>query len=345
MTTTGLVATGDPTYTDWSECGEWLKRAEKAVGFWIGDWLNYGERKWGEMYAQAMEETGLDYQTLRNYKATSANVDLYLRKDNLSFTHHATVAPLAPEEQRMFLEAAAPKNGDKKPTLTVEELKKEIKAHKKRKRLAELPDPPKYVGAFQLDSIQVADIHDLDLPRASVNMIFTDPPYHDEYLDLYGALAELAAHVLKEGAYLMTYVGKMFMPTIINTMEANGLEYIWTFCVFQPDNDQKINKHHLFEAWRPILAFKKPGDTATREWQPDAIRGTRDKSYHEWQQQSEPALKWIGAYTQEGDIVLDPFIGGGTTASACKQIKRHYLAFDVDPESVKMASENVRLTN
>ena len=36
--------------------------------FWIGDWLNYGERKWGEKYKEALEKTGYDYQTLRNDK-------------------------------------------------------------------------------------------------------------------------------------------------------------------------------------------------------------------------------------------------------------------------------------
>lgn len=341
LTATGLVPNGEPSYEDWYACGEWLKRAEKAVGFWIGDWLNYGERKWGEMYSQAMEDTGLEYDTLRKFRNITKNLDFGIRMPNLSFKVNSAVArdDLTRDEKRMFLESAAEKD------LTYDELKKEIKVHLKRKRLEKLPAPPQYVGAFELDSIQVADIHELDLPHASVDLIFTDPPYHDEYLSLYGALAELGAHVLKSGAYLMCYVGKMFMPTIINTMEANGLEYVWTFAVFQPFSKMKINKHRLFENWRPILVFKKPGDSKVREWVQDVVRGTRDKDFHDWQQDEDAPRQYIPAYTFEGDIVLDPFVGGGTTIAVCKETARHFIGFDVDADAVKMSIARVNGTH
>ncbi|MEM3714634.1 MAG: DNA methyltransferase [Candidatus Micrarchaeaceae archaeon] len=34
--------------------------------------------------------------------------------------------------------------------------------------------------------------------------------------------------------------------------------------------------------------------------------------------------------TKEGDIVLDPFIGSGTTAVACKKLRRNYIGFDIN---------------
>lgn len=40
--------------------------------------------------------------------------------------------------------------------------------------------------------------------------------------------------------------------------------------------------------------------------------------------------------TDEGDIVLDPFVGTGTTAVAAKRLGRHFIAIDIDPKYVEM---------
>jgi hypothetical protein len=72
----------------------------------IGDLLNEGERNYGQTYTKAMEETGLDYGTLRNAKWVCEKVQTSLRNDNLTFAHHFAVAPLPPADQRRFLARA-----------------------------------------------------------------------------------------------------------------------------------------------------------------------------------------------------------------------------------------------
>lgn len=47
--------------------------------------------------------------------------------------------------------------------------------------------------------------------------------------------------------------------------------------------------------------------------------------------------------TNEGDIVLDPFIGSGTTAVACKNLGRNYIGFELNPKWHKIACD--RLNN
>lgn len=111
----GLEPIGTPSLEQWLECGEFLKRAKGAVHFWIGDWLNYGEKRWGEKYLEAIEATGYDYGTLRNDKWVAARVDLSRRHDKLSFDHHATVADLEPDEQDRLLTEAEKQNFDSKP--------------------------------------------------------------------------------------------------------------------------------------------------------------------------------------------------------------------------------------
>ena len=107
-TATGLVISGEPSYKVWEEYGRKLQFIEGAIQWLIGDWLNYGERKWGEMYAQAVDET--QAITWRNYKWVAGAVELSTRVDNLSWTHHREVAHLSRESQEKYLNLALMEN-------------------------------------------------------------------------------------------------------------------------------------------------------------------------------------------------------------------------------------------
>lgn len=48
--------------------------------------------------------------------------------------------------------------------------------------------------------------------------------------------------------------------------------------------------------------------------------------------------------SEGGGIVLDPFMGSGTTAVACKLTGRHYIGFEIDPEYCKIACNRVNNT-
>ncbi len=113
LTATGLLPTMEPTFKQWQSCGRELylehKRTEKRtlqIQFAIGDWLNYGEGHYGETYAQALDETEYTYGTLRNFKYVSEHVQMSSRNDNLSYKHHAAVAPLDTPKQREWLSKA-----------------------------------------------------------------------------------------------------------------------------------------------------------------------------------------------------------------------------------------------
>jgi len=46
--------------------------------------------------------------------------------------------------------------------------------------------------------------------------------------------------------------------------------------------------------------------------------------------------------THSRDVVLDPFVGSGTTAIACKQLGRNFLGFEINPEYVRLANKRLR---
>jgi N6-adenosine-specific RNA methylase IME4 len=103
---TALVVKGKPSFDEWTECGVWLQHIAGALQFWIGDWLNFGERAYGEKYAQAVDESQAD--VWRVYASVADNVPLLMRINNLSWTHHYQVAKFSktPDLQRELLARA-----------------------------------------------------------------------------------------------------------------------------------------------------------------------------------------------------------------------------------------------
>lgn len=102
----GLMVHGELSFDEWQDFGQGLQRVEGAIQWWIGDWINYGERAYGEKYAQAIEATELAYDTLRQYAWVASNVQMLFRNNKLSWTHHYAVAKCEPDEQRYWLDRA-----------------------------------------------------------------------------------------------------------------------------------------------------------------------------------------------------------------------------------------------
>lgn len=51
----------------------------------------------------------------------------------------------------------------------------------------------------------------------------------------------------------------------------------------------------------------------------------------------------VSLVTIEGQVILDPFMGSGTTCLAAKRLNRHYIGIDIDPQSVRTANERLDL--
>lgn len=50
---------------------------------------------------------------------------------------------------------------------------------------------------------------------------------------------------------------------------------------------------------------------------------------------------FIRLFTQPGDIVLDPFVGSGTTAFSALRMGRHFVGIDINPEYIQLANQRI----
>lgn len=67
---------------------------------------------------------------------------------------------------------------------------------------------------------------------------------------------------------------------------------------------------------------------------PRAKGGKRENNYHgNFVPQIPDNL--VRRYTEEGDIVLEPFMGSGTTLYECERLKRNYIGFDINADIIE----------
>lgn len=95
----------DLSPSDWTNHGRRLGALGRASGWWIGDWLRYGNERFGERYSRAAKITGYDSQTLMNMVYVASRFDFSRRRENLSWSHHAELAALSEGDQERWLDA------------------------------------------------------------------------------------------------------------------------------------------------------------------------------------------------------------------------------------------------
>ncbi len=106
MTDTAWAPVGKMGWEQWEAAGRELQRMGRAVNFWLADWVVYGEQHFGEMYSQAIDLTGLEYQTIATIVWVAKAVEPSRRRETLSWSHHEVVAALPPAEQDKWLQEA-----------------------------------------------------------------------------------------------------------------------------------------------------------------------------------------------------------------------------------------------
>lgn len=121
---------GNLTYEAWAECGERLGRVGGAWQWWVGDWIAFGEARFGERYAQALTAVEVaigqkDVQTLMNAAWVARKFAARRRRPSLSFSHHLAVAALDDADQETWLDRA------ERESLTSQDIRAELRAQKK----------------------------------------------------------------------------------------------------------------------------------------------------------------------------------------------------------------------
>tara|TARA_Y100000034_G_scaffold131007_1_gene190796 strand:- start:1066 stop:1590 length:525 start_codon:yes stop_codon:yes gene_type:complete len=106
LSPTGWEPPESLTYEEWEGTGLVFRVFEQATQWAIGDWIRVGEARFGDRYTQALDATEHKKGYLQNMVYVSEQVEPSRRREELTWSHHQAVSPLAPARQDELLEQA-----------------------------------------------------------------------------------------------------------------------------------------------------------------------------------------------------------------------------------------------
>ena len=77
----------------------------------------------------------------------------------------------------------------------------------------------------------------------------------------------------------------------------------------------------------------------------ERLRETNNQRSHPTQKPEALLYRIMVSSTNAGDMVLDPFLGSGTTAVMAKKLKRNFIGFEQDKDYIKLAKKRLKNTN
>jgi site-specific DNA-methyltransferase (adenine-specific) len=192
--------------------------------------------------------------------------------------------------------------------------------------------------------LRLGDCQDLirDIPDKSIDLIFTDPPYPKEYLYLYEWLATVGSKKVKDTGFIAMYVGCYHLWDVMRLI-GNNLDYFMELVIVGNGFGSMMWQRRVIGKHKSVLLFRPKGGIGMPRCNITSVFvGTgADKRYHAWGQDEASARYYIDCLKRKGDLVLDPFCGGGTTPAMCKVLERDCIAFEIDPATEGVARSRV----
>lgn len=190
--------------------------------------------------------------------------------------------------------------------------------------------------------LELDKVHNLDCFTAStqidtVDVVLTDPPYPNRMNLFDDTLVDGLAMLYLACKKAKNYVVFFWNPFEVPPPPSGWYEvarHVW----HKPDC-KSITHYEVVVAWS-----REPKQKVSRVWSIPILdyRSLRDWKPHPTQKPVKLVRYLLEQYTEEGDVVFDPFVGSGTTAVACQQMKRHFIATEVNPEYAQIAASRLK---
>ncbi len=216
------------------------------------------------------------------------------------------------------------------------------------------------------------------IPDASVDLLFTDPPYYqyraqnmqglknhkdvvtefefddfkseEDYLQFLENVLAQCYRVCKPGAAGYLWCGDDFVSYLNRIIEHAGFQFRKVIHWHKTNPFPAIYTRKMYANSMELLIHFSKGSPKTWNHKPvnqmhnfieSPICMGKERSLHKTQKPLKVCIPFIEISSNPGDLILDPFIGSGTTAVAAKMLNRNYIGFEINPKFTKIADQRL----
>jgi len=179
-----------------------------------------------------------------------------------------------------------------------------------------------------------------DFPPESVHAVLTDPPYGlsqkeivgDDSLKTYEESLPLIEDVLTNNSWFITFAPIGTLRHFIEITES-FFEYVWTGFIYYRNMQRILHCGMGRTKISLYLVFKKGNPKRgafIQDVQEYVYNRHSGKPHHPAEKPLQPIINLIKFASKEGDIILDPFCGSGTTCVGAKMTNRKFIGIEID---------------
>lgn len=197
-----------------------------------------------------------------------------------------------------------------------------------------------------------------DIPDKSVDIVFTSPPYNrkrnDKYTnyndtkeDYYGFLLraiEMLRQKAKRHVFLniqTNYYNKQDVYRLIGTYA----DYIQPIFVWEKSNPLPAPGNNITNAFEYFVVIGdkslKSKRTYTKNHLTTSVNSDTTTKIHKAVMKQDVSDWFIERFTNKGDIVLDCFMGLGTTGISCKKFGCDFIGIELNENYFNIAKERI----
>jgi len=201
------------------------------------------------------------------------------------------------------------------------------------------------------------------IPDNSIDLVLTDPPYNvigktqkwddkgqvDKFMCFTKDWLNECYRILKENTACYVFFGQKYIKEFYklktkfdikrmliwhhpNLAKPTRSVYLWTYdpIFYLVKGTPKFDANFSQQENVDVFRYPKPQSNFNKE-----------RRYHPTSKPLNLIKKLISPTTNEKDMVLDPFLGSGTTMKACLELNRNCIGVEIEPKYIQIAKKRL----
>ncbi len=210
------------------------------------------------------------------------------------------------------------------------------------------------------------------IPNEVIDLLVTDPPYKttsrgnagnsggmlQKKINMSGQVFEYNNidcanyapefyRILKDGSHCYVMTNHINLINMLNTFTQSGFHFIKSLVW---DKGNKIMGQYYMSQFEYILFFRKGkgvkinhcGTSDILSVQNKKLKDSNGKNLHDTEKPVELMKILIDNSSKENDIVIDPFMGIGSTGVAAKELNRRFVGIEIDKAYFDIAKKRIK---